>query len=200
MKRLAIPAAVLAAALVTAACGSSDTAAHDMSSMSSMPTVSSAPATTAVADHNDQDVKFAQMMIPHHRQAVEMAQLAEKRASSSKVKELAAQIAAAQEPEIQTMSGWLTSWGMRVPSGDSMPMDHDMPGMMSDTDMKKLEGLTGAAFDKTFLEMMIQHHEGAISMAKKEQSNGAYEPAKQMAASIISSQSAEIDTMKQLLQ
>ncbi|MBP2706140.1 DUF305 domain-containing protein [Microbispora sp. RL4-1S] len=142
---------------------------------------------------------FAEMMIPHHRQAVEMAKPAEDRAGSSQVRELAAKIEAAQTPEIQTMSGWLTGWGLKAPGEGAMPMDHGMPGMMSASDMKKLERLSGAAFDKAFLTMMIRHHEGAIAMAKEEQANGAYEPARRMAASIVSSQSAEIRTMKELL-
>ncbi|WP_169983857.1 DUF305 domain-containing protein [Microbispora sp. H10836] len=206
MKRLAISAALLGAGLLASACGSTDTAAHDMSatsSMSAVPAESPAPATSPAADHNDRDIWFAQMMIPHHRQALEMAKLAEDRAGSSKVKELAKQIEAAQDPEIQTMTGWLESWGVQAPGEDGMPMDHTdhgMPGMMSGEDMKKLEGLKGAAFDKAFLTMMIQHHEGAITMAKEEQGAGVYEPAKQMADSIITGQSAEISTMKKLLQ
>jgi uncharacterized protein (DUF305 family) len=128
-----------------------------------------------------------------------MSRLAESRASSAEVKELAKQIEAAQDPEIQTMSGWLQSWGMQMPSGMPM-MDHGMPGMMSEADMTKLESLSGAAFDKAFLEMMIKHHEGAIEMARQEQSSGAHQPAKELAASIIESQSAEIAKMKQLLQ
>ncbi|MFI7033901.1 DUF305 domain-containing protein [Microbispora rosea] len=205
MTRLAIPAALLSAGLLVSACGSTDTATGDMSatsSMSAMPAESPAPATSPAADHNDRDIWFAQMMIPHHRQALEMAKLAEDRAGSSKVKELAKQIEAAQGPEIQTMTGWLESWGVQAPGEDAMPMDHmdhGMPGMMSGEDMKKLEGLKGAAFDKAFLTMMIQHHEGAITMAKEERESGVYEPARQMADSIITSQSAEISTMKKLL-
>ncbi|MEV5743519.1 DUF305 domain-containing protein [Microbispora rosea] len=205
MTRLAIPAALLSAGLLVSACGSTDTATGDMSatsSMSAMPAESPAPATSPAADHNDRDIWFAQMMIPHHHQALEMAKLAEDRAGSSKVKELAKQIEAAQGPEIQTMTGWLESWGVQAPGEDAMPMDHmdhGMPGMMSGEDMKKLEGLKGAAFDKAFLTMMIQHHEGAITMAKEEREAGVYEPAKQMADSIMTSQSAEISTMKKLL-
>ncbi|WP_432871870.1 DUF305 domain-containing protein [Microbispora rosea] len=205
MTRLAIPAALLSAGLLVSACGSTDTATGDMSatsSMSAMPAESPAPATSPAADHNDRDIWFAQMMIPHHRQALEMAKLAEDRAGSSKVKELAKQIEAAQGPEIQTMTGWLESWGVQAPGEDAMPMDHmdhGMPGMMSGEDMKRLEGLKGAAFDKAFLTMMIQHHEGAITMAKEEREAGVYEPAKQMADSIMTSQSAEISTMKKLL-
>ncbi|MEU6409218.1 DUF305 domain-containing protein [Microbispora sp. NPDC046933] len=208
MKRIVIPAAVLAAAgLLVTACGSTDAADHAtvadhttpaMASTSAMP-MASTPATSPAADHNDQDVMFAQMMIPHHRQAVEMAQLAKNHAAGSRVKELAKKIEAAQDPEIRTMSDWLTGWGAQVPGEHTTPMDHGMPGMMSSQDMKKLEGLRGAAFDRAFLTMMIQHHEGAITMAEQEQAGGIYEPAKQMAASIISSQSAEITAMKRLL-
>ncbi|ETK36731.1 DUF305 domain-containing protein [Microbispora sp. ATCC PTA-5024] len=209
MKRLIVSSALLAGAgLLSGACGSADTTVHDassMSSMSAMPTESQTPITSPAADHNDRDVWFAQMMIPHHRQAVEMAKLAEDRAVGSQVKELAQKIRAAQDPEIQTMTGWLESWGVQAPGESAMPMDHDMPGMempgmMSGTDMKKLEGLSGTTFDRAFLTMMIEHHHGAITMAEEEQGAGVYEPAIQMAASIISSQSAEIRTMKQLLQ
>lgn len=203
MKRLAISAALLSAGLLANACGSTDTAARDMSATSSMSAESPGPATSSTADHNDQDIRFAQMMIPHHRQALEMAKPAEDRAGSSKVKELAKQIEAAQDPEILTMTGWLESWGVQAPGEDGMPMDHmdhGMPGMMSGEDMKKLEGLKGAAFDKAFLTMMIEHHEGAITMAEEERKAGVYELARRMADSIITGQSAEIATMKKLLQ
>nr|WP_264295175.1 DUF305 domain-containing protein [Microbispora sitophila] len=76
-----------------------------------------------MSDHNDEDVMFAQMMIPHHRQAAEMAKLAEDHAAGGQVKELAKKVEAAQDPEIQTMSGWLTSWGAQVPGERTMPMD-----------------------------------------------------------------------------
>ncbi|GII56500.1 lipoprotein [Planotetraspora thailandica] len=200
MKRLVVPSVALAATgLLNSACGTTDTTLRSMST-STMPAMLSAAAMSPAADHNDADVKFSQMMIPHHRQAVEMAKLAEAQASRPEVKDLAQRIEAAQAPEIQTMSGWLRSWGVQVPSRGAMTMDHGVPGMMSEQAMKKLEGLSGAAFDKAFLEMMIHHHEGAVSMAEDEQRHGAYEPAKQLAGSIISSQSAEITTMKDLLQ
>lgn len=197
MERLAIPMTVLAAAglLITASCSP---AAMNPPGLAAVTPVSTTAPTASVADHNDQDVKFAQMMIPHHRQALEMTKLAETRASSDQVKELAKQIEAVQDSEIQTMSGWLTSWGEQVPGEHAA--DHDMPGMLSEQQMKKLESLSGPSFDKAFLEMMIEHHEGAVTMAEEEQRNGAYEPAKQLAGSIISSQKAEIAKMKELLQ
>ncbi|MFI7537863.1 DUF305 domain-containing protein [Streptosporangium sp. NPDC049376] len=200
MKRVVIPVAVLAAAgLLITACGSTEPTTPAATSASAMP-MASAPAMSPAADHNGQDVMFAQMMIPHHRQAVAMAKLAEDHATDGQVRDLAKKIESAQEPEIQTMSGWLTGWGAQVPGEHAVPMEHGMPGMMSEEDMKELAGLKGAAFDKAFLTMMIQHHEGAVAMAKREQAGGIYEPAKQMAASIVSSQSVEITMMKQLLQ
>jgi uncharacterized protein (DUF305 family) len=78
-----------------------------------MPMMTTAPATTG--DHNQADVMFAQMMIPHHEQAIEMTELASTRASNADVKALAAQIQAAQQPEINEMRGWLASWGCRCP-------------------------------------------------------------------------------------
>ena len=157
------------------------------------------------ADHNDADVTFAQQMIPHHEQAVEMADLAETRADSQEVKDLAADIEAAQGPEIETMSGWLEEWGEDVPDGGMSGMDHgdmsseDMGGMMSDQDMTDLENASGADFDQMFLTMMIAHHEGAIEMAQTEQADGEFPDALAMAEDIESAQTEEILTMQELL-
>jgi uncharacterized protein (DUF305 family) len=151
------------------------------------------------ADHNAADVTFATEMIPHHRQAVEMAELAGTRANSPEVLELAEEIAGAQEPEIETMSGWLESWGEPVPE-EMGGMDHGgMTGMMSEEQMRALEAATGPAFDDMFLEMMIEHHTGAIQMAQTEQSEGQYADAVELAAQIEQAQQAEIETMQDLL-
>ncbi|GHD91008.1 DUF305 domain-containing protein [Streptomyces naganishii] len=198
------------AAVVLAACGSSDSSSSSPApARSGHDTGSVHPSGTASAgSHDPQDVSFAQGMIPHHRQAVAMAGLAASRAKSPQVKDLAAKIKQAQDPEINTMSGWLKAWGEKVPGDggtgmESMPgMDHSaspMPGMMSDQDMGKLKGLSGDAFDKAFLQMMISHHQGAIEMARTEQAKGAYGPAKAMAKSIVTSQSAEITEMDKML-
>jgi uncharacterized protein (DUF305 family) len=163
------------------------------------------PAASAAADgarqHNDQDVAFAKGMIPHHRQAVAMSDLAAERAGSREVEELAAKIKAAQDPEIAAMSAWLTAWGEEVPADDAhgAHAHHDMPGMMSREDMDGLAKLSGAAFDAEFLKMMIAHHEGAVTMAEEEKARGAYGPAKKMAEDIIAGQSDEISQMKKLL-
>lgn len=170
---------------------------------------SSSDDSSASADFNDADVTFAQDMIPHHRQATEMAALASTRTDTPAVLELASDIQAAQEPEIDTMTGWLTSWGKDVPTeGDDMAgMDHSdmggdsssMPGMMSDDQLDELKSSSGAGFDRMFLTMMLAHHEGAIEMAKAEQSDGENADAKALAVTIEKDQTAEIATMRTLL-
>jgi uncharacterized protein (DUF305 family) len=185
-----------AAMLVLSACGggSSSGSGQDQGAVT-------APASGAAA-FNDADVTFAQSMIPHHRQAVQMAALADGRASGAPVKELAAKIKAAQQPEIDTMNEWLTAWGRPTPDA-SMAMsgvDHgSMPGMMGDADMAKLAASTGPAFDQQFLRMMITHHEGAVTMAQQEAANGANPEAVALAKKIITDQQAEISAMKGLL-
>lgn len=162
----------------------------------------------AAASFNDADVTFAQEMIPHHRQATDMAKLAVGgRTENQEVLDLAEKILAAQEPEINTMSEWLKSWDKEVPSvEDGMEgMDHgssssDMPGMMSDDQMAALEKSTGDEFAREFLTMMIAHHEGAIEMAKTEVKDGKYADAVALAKKIQKDQAAEIATMKSLLQ
>ena len=161
---------------------------------------------TADNGHAQADVAFAQGMIPHHEQAIEMAQLAEGRVSSPEVKQLAADIEAAQGPEIETMTGWLEDWGEDIPAGGSMEgMDHgdmsgdQMPGMMSAADMDRLGAASGAEFDRMFLTLMIEHHEGAIEMARTERSDGEYAEAVDLAKKIEVDQTAEIATMEKLL-
>lgn len=151
------------------------------------------------AAHNEADVRFATEMIPHHRQAVEMSTLAETRALSQQVKALAATIKTAQEPEIESMTTWLTAWGAPVPAADGgTHSGHSGRGMATPAEMQELAGKRGAAFDEVFLTRMIAHHEGAIAMAQEEQRAGQYAPAKELAAMIVSTQQSEITQMKEL--
>jgi uncharacterized protein (DUF305 family) len=153
------------------------------------------------AEHNEADVAFAQDMIPHHRQAIEMATMAGSRTENADVRELASTITAAQQPEIDLMSGWLKSWDEEVPE-EMSGMDHSdgMPGMMSSDDMAALEKGSGEDFDRMFLTMMIEHHEGAIETAKTEEEDGAFADAIELARRIQKDQAAEIRTMEALLQ
>jgi uncharacterized protein (DUF305 family) len=210
MRRAALTAIAAAAALILVACGSDSMSGmdHDSSTESATtPPRASASTSTSADGHNASDVDFATQMIGHHRQAVDMADLAATRAKSSDVKTLAAKIKGAQGPEISTMSEWLSSWGENVPMemGDDMegmPMSsgmNDMPGMMSSEDMSRLKKASGAEFDTMFLTMMVTHHQGAIAMAQNEKSKGAYGPAKSLADSVITDQTAEITQMNTLL-
>lgn len=165
--------------------------------------------------HNKADIAFAQQMIPHHRQAVAMAALAPQRAGSQPVKRLAADVEAAQQPEIDQMTGMLRGWNAVVPGDPGMAgmpgMDHDampgmsgmghdsMPGMMSSQDMATLASAGGAAFDRQFLTMMISHHQGAVAMAATELRDGVNADARALARRISDSQTAQIDQMRGLL-
>lgn len=156
--------------------------------------------TTNGEDHNSADVAFATAMISHHEQAVEMADIALERGQDPQVKELAEQIKGAQQPEIDQLTEWLTGWDEPVPTDYIEGHGgHDMSGMMSAEDMEMLQQTSGAEFDTMWLEMMIEHHKGAVEMAQTEQSDGVYPAAIEMAEQIISSQEVEIDQMEQML-
>lgn len=196
-RHLTATAAAAALALTLAACGNSATtssASHDATGPST------AASSSGTERHNAADVTFAQSMLPHHQQAVEMAEMGATQAARPAVKQLAAQIQAAQDPEINTMTGWLNAWSqptsMTGMAGHSMD---SMPGMMSDADMTKLGTLSGSAFDREFLTMMTAHHTGAVEMARTELAQGRYGPAKELANSIIADQTAETAKMKTLL-
>ena len=198
MRTTRFAALTVSAVFALAACGGGD----DSGSAASSPSVS---AETSADAHNAQDVSFAQGMIPHHQQAIEMAELADGRAASTQVKDLAARVEKAQGPEITTMTGWLKSWDEKVP--ESMPgMDHSgmagmdgMAGMMDSADMDKLKKASGKDFDSMFLTMMVEHHEGAVEMATTEKAKGEYKAATAMAGDIVTAQNAEISEMKKLL-
>ncbi len=208
--KLAVP--VVAIVALGACSGSSDNAAETVAAQTvavAQETGAAASETGAAAtsgDFNDADVTFAQGMIPHHQQAVEMAVLAldPARKAGGNVSELAKRIQGAQGPEIELMTQWLTSWGKPVEmAGEMEGMDHSnmdgMAGMMTAEEMTELEATSAAAFDTTWTEMMIRHHEGALTMAKDVQSAGQNAAVKELAGKIITGQTAEIQEMQTLL-
>jgi uncharacterized protein (DUF305 family) len=196
LRRILLPVTAVAMFALAAGCGGDDMGGMDHGSTSG--TQSTAASGSTSAAFNDADVTFAQNMIAHHQQAVEMADLAATRAGNAQAKTLAAQIKAAQQPEIDKMTAWLTAWGKPVvPAGGHG--GHSMPGMMSTQDMDKLKAAGGAAFDKQFAQMMIDHHTGAIEMAREVQKNGTNAEVKTLAADIEKSQQAEIELLKKLL-
>lgn len=189
--------AAVAVGVLLGACGGNSAGGGS----SSMPSMTGMAATSSAASSsvNDADATFAQMMIPHHRQAVEMAALATDRAGSSEVKDLAATIRAEQQPEIGIMTGWLRQWGRPAPSAMSGMSGDSMDGMMPDADLTALKKARGAAFDRMFLRMMLDHHRGAIRMARTEQTEGSNPEAKALAGRIIAAQQAEIARMRKML-
>ena len=187
---------MLTGALVLTGCGAS-------TPRSAVGTSSSAPSTGPAASgpHNAQDVSFTTDMLPHHTQAVEMAEMALSRTTDPKVQALAKKIKAEQAPEISSMRGWLAGWGKPAAAGGSHDMSgmHGGSGMIVDQDMQMLEKASGGQFAKLWLTDMTRHHQGAVEMARTELTAGENSEAKKLAAGILASQSAEIAAMKTLL-
>jgi uncharacterized protein (DUF305 family) len=196
----ATAALIVTAALGLAGCGD-DTDSGSMPGMGHGTTPGDAPSSTASAagESNDADVTFATQMIPHHQQAVQMADMAIRKATTPAVKELATAVKGAQDPEIQQMSGWLTTWGKPVPSPDHGGHDMSMPGMMTEDEMSDLGNADGAMFDRMWIQMMIKHHQGAVAMAKTEQTTGKDTAAIALAKKIETDQNKEIAAMQRLL-
>lgn len=208
MTRTSLVGAALAALTSVAAlsaCGD-DPGGHDTSTGAAAPGTSS---TQAASGHNAADVAFAQGMIPHHAQAVEMAELVGGRTDTPEIVALAERVRAAQDPEIATMTGWLRAWGEPTAAPGGHPTseaghgsDHDSAhgsGMMTDDDMAGLRAAGGADFDRRWLSLMVVHHQGAVEMARTELAEGAAPEAKAMAQAIVDAQEAEIREMRALL-
>lgn len=197
-------AAALAASLGLAGCaaGSNPAGGNSMPGMnhgSSSPMASMMP--DANADHNQSDIMFARMMIPHHAQAVEMSDIMlAKPDIPAEVTSLATRIKDAQAPEIETMTGWLKAWNQPtgMMGGTTMP-GHSMGGMVDADGINKLKAAEGTEAVRLFLTQMIGHHEGAITMAEQEIAAGKYPEAIELCRAIVTSQAAEIVEMKKLL-
>ena len=140
------------------------------------------------------EIMFAQMMIPHHEQAVSMSETALKKSKNPEILKLSKQIKSLQSTEISQLSYWLKA------TDSSMTMDHDMKmsGMLTTKELGSLKRLSGKAFDRTFLQLMIKHHKGAIEMLGLISDSSNAEAAA-LAKAIKSAQSKEITSMKQLL-
>jgi uncharacterized protein (DUF305 family) len=162
---------------------------------------------------NDADVAFATAMVPHHAQALQMVSVADEHTLDPEVRELTESIRAAQTAEIETLVDWLSAWDQEIPRTS---MDHgnaghdlddmegmdgaeDMPGMMSADEMQELSDASDAEFQDMWLQMMIEHHQGAIEMAQDEQENGVFGAALALAEDIEAAQKAEIETMEDML-
>ncbi len=203
MKLRSLSAFAVLGALGLAACGSDSVVGPAASPAAPAPASQAPSATTATgAGFNDADVAFAQGMIPHHEQAVEMADIAldAKVGASQQVRDLATRIKNGQDPEIQLMTGWLTTWGQ--PMQANMGTGHEMSsmdGVMSAAEMDTLGTMTAADFDRMWMEMMIRHHQGAIAMAQTVKAAGSSPDVLALADQVITAQQAEITEMQALL-
>jgi uncharacterized protein (DUF305 family) len=191
---------LIALTLTWSACGGgSDATSSDPGATGG---ISSIPAD---ADFNEADVEFAQNMIPHHTQAVQMAQLAlaAEAGAGEEIKAVAAQIAGAQEPEIALMTGWLQAWGQPLDMAGMEGMEEmdgmeQMEGMLSADELATLSSQSGPAFDVAFAEAMIVHHQSAIAQAETVKASGLNPDVRSLADEIISAQQAEITQLEAL--
>jgi len=146
------------------------------------------------------DLQFIDTMTQHHQGAIDMAKMAQPKAQNPQIKAFAAQIIQDQQREISQMKQWRDTWY----PGKSPAHNMEMPGMkasmegMSHEEMQKMESLQGADFDHHFVDMMIPHHEGAISMAKEALSRAQHPELKQLAEQIIEAQKKEVALMSDL--
>jgi uncharacterized protein (DUF305 family) len=191
---------LVAGTLLLNACGGGS----DADSSETAPPGSIAAATDA--SFNDADVAFAQGMIPHHAQAVDMASIAlqPESGASAEIQALATAIQGAQDPEIEMMTEWLQAWGqpMEMPGMegmDDMSGMEGMEGMMTAEQMAALAGPSGPEFDTAWATMMIAHHQGAITQAETVKANGSDPEVLALADQIISAQQAEIAQMQAML-
>jgi uncharacterized protein (DUF305 family) len=203
LRRLAAPLTAIALTAALAACGSDDDSTVSDSVAATDASTTADASSTGEVTLNTADVEFAQGMIAHHEQAIEMAEIALDPATgaSAEVVDLATRIQAAQDPEVELMTSWLTA------AGESVAMDtsdgHDMSsmaGMMTADQMDEMAAMTGTDFDQMWLEMMIAHHEGAISQSETVKADGSNADVLLLADQIITAQQAEIAEMQALLQ
>ena len=205
MKIRYLSATLVAGGVLIAACGGDDDeAANTLAPVESVPSTSASggTATNGAAAFNDADVTFAQGMIGHHQQAIEMAEIAldPNVGASPEVLDLASRIQAAQGPETDLLTSWLTAWGQPVQMEASAGHDMaSMEGMMTAEEMDQLATLAGPEFDTMWMEMMIRHHQGAIAQSETVKAAGSNPDALALADQIIAAQSAEITEMEGLL-
>ena len=190
-----LPKLFIAGLLLLTACGGESQNMSDMSTDSI-----GTNATSSESSFNEADVMFAQMMIPHHEQAIELADMAldPTLMASEQVKTLASQIKSAQDPEIDLMTQWLTDWDQPLMD---MSEEHDMSmdGMLSVDEIAALGQLMGEEFDRAWATAMIAHHKGAIKMAETVKDDGQSTLVPDLANLIMQEQQSEIAVLETLL-
>lgn len=149
-------------------------------------------------DLNDADRAFAAAMAPHHTQAIDMAALAEERTDDTELLTLARSIAEAQRAERETLQDWAGDDGHEHDHGDHGD-HHGMAGMLTDAQLAELEAATGEEFERLWLELMIEHHEGAVVAAEEVIEDGNSTDVERLALDVVAVQQAEITKMEAML-
>lgn len=198
-RRALAAAALLLAPLSLAACQSA--VPEDQRTATPLPAPTNAAGATlpaAQGEHNAADAMFVEMMRVHHEQALTLSDLVlAKDGIDPRVRTLAEQIKAAQTPEIDQMRGWLAGWG--IAPGSMGDHSAHMDGMVSEADLGRLKAAGAAEGQRLFLEFMIAHHEGAVTMAQDQLRQGTNGQAKELSGAIIGTQKKEIGQMRALL-
>ncbi len=179
-------------AVITKASPAATSPAPSMAMNSDMPGMMMSSPNAASAPY---DLQFIDTMIEHHQSAIDMAKMVEMKGQHPELKTLARAIVTAQQKEISQMKSWRGQWY----AGKSPAMNMEMPGMMDamkGMDMSKMKALSGNAFDLMFIDMMTQHHQGAITMAKDALTKAEHPEIKKLAQQIIDAQEKEITQMK----
>jgi uncharacterized protein (DUF305 family) len=158
---------------------------------------------------NDADVRFASEMTQHHAQALLLVDLTLGRPLDAGTRELTEEIRAVQAPEIEQLTTWLTDWGRPVPEtvrdhvnahGDGQGAAPDLPGMAGQQDLADLEAATDDRFTVLWLELMAEHHEGAIEIAEDQRADGLSQPVVDLAETIETARTEELRRIEQLLE
>jgi uncharacterized protein (DUF305 family) len=200
--------APLALSALIAACASAGPAANPVVVQPGAPGSPSRPlsdaevAAAARPVHTEADVHFLHMMIPHHAQALEMTALVASRASGNAVRQMALRMEISQRDEIAWIERWLRARGEPLPDEHHDMAMGPMPGMLTPAEMDLLRAARGEEFDRLFLESMIRHHEGAITMVEQlftTRGAGQETEVFQFASEVESDQRMEIDRMRGLL-
>jgi uncharacterized protein (DUF305 family) len=195
--RLVVAVAALAATIVVSACSGSSPAQQHVGHAGTNP-----PRDGQSAEHNPDDVAVARNMIPHHQQAVEMSAMVPSRSTNPDIIVVAKHISLDQQAEIRTLEGLLVQWGEPVAAHDGGHTGHGgmgMAGMVDGSTLNQLQSLSGAAFDVLWMESMIAHHQGAVTMAQTEIAHGQSPDAVGLARMIITIQQREIAYLNHLL-
>jgi uncharacterized protein (DUF305 family) len=152
---------------------------------------------------NETDVMFLQMLIPHHRQGVRMAELAATQARRPEVRDFAAAVALTQKDEVADMERWLTDWNQPVAADPDPNAHHGHGDGLHTPDPAVVTALAEtipAEFDHTFLTLLTGHQHGAVELARLELEKGRHPDARELADRVVKSRTAQVRQMATLLE